>query len=369
MIDIYGAFYRGAVSRIDAERAHSLALRALRRAGRTPGGMAALRTYAPEQDDRLRLRVWDLPFSNPLGVAAGLDKNAVAVEPLIALGFGHVEAGTVTLVPQAGNNRPRVWRVPDASAVINAMGFPNAGAAELRHQLLPLHPAGVIGVNIGKNRETPTGDAAAEYASLLAAVFEVAQYVTINVSSPNTPGLRALQMSDELSTIMALARESNEQMAGITGRSPKPLLVKIAPDLSDGEIEAVADAAVANGIQGIVATNTTVSRAGISEKFNDYPGGLSGQPLKERANQVVRILYRRIGGQIPIIGVGGIATGADAIERIRSGATLVQLYTAFIYGGPALPGKILREMSADADRNGWRSVTDIVGTDVVPSHT
>ena len=366
MVDLYGGLYTGAISRIDAERAHSLALKVLRRAGRIPGGQRALEAAAPEPDDRLRLRVWNLPFANPLGVAAGLDKNAVAVEPLIALGFGHVEVGTVTLIPQEGNDRPRAWRVPESCAVLNAMGFPNDGAARLRHQLLPLRPRGVVGVNIGKNKETPAEQAAAEYASLLEAVFEVAQYITINVSSPNTPGLRSLQMADELATILALCRESNERMATLLNRDPKPLLVKIAPDLTDAEIDGVADAAVANGIQGIVATNTTTSRDGIPEQYRDYPGGLSGAPLKERANAVVRTLYRRVGNQMPIIGVGGISSGADAIERIRSGATLVQLYTAFIYAGPALPARILREMSADADQHGWRSVTDIVGADVAP---
>ncbi len=362
MADIYGGLYRRLISRVEPERAHALALQGLRKMHRLPGGPALLRQMRPEPDERLRLRLWDLPFENPLGVAAGLDKSGIAVEPLIALGFGHVETGTVTLVPQAGNERPRVWRVPEDLAVLNAMGFPSEGAAALRHELLPLRAHGVVGVNIGKNRDTPPELAAEEYAALLEAVFEIAQYITINVSSPNTPGLRALQMSDELSRILALVQDANLRTAAVMQREPRPLLVKIAPDLTDSELEAVAEAAVAAGVNGIVATNTTISRQGIPEVYKDYPGGLSGQPLRTRANEVVRLLYRRVGGQIPIVGVGGISSGADAIERIRSGATLVQLYTAFIYAGPALPGKILREMSADADRHGWRSVVDIVGS-------
>lgn len=363
MTNIYARLYRPLITKVSPERAHALALRGLSGLERLPGGSTLLHQLRAEADDRLRLRVWDLPFANPLGVAAGLDKNGIAVEPLIALGFGHVEVGTVTLVPQAGNERPRVWRVPEKSAILNAMGFPNDGAARLRHQLLPLRPQGVVGVNIGKNRDTSPDRAAEEYGALLAAVFEVAQYVTINVSSPNTPGLRALQMSDELSKILACARDANERTATVMQRGPKPLLVKIAPDLTDAELEAVADASVANGVSGLVATNTTVNRHGIPDTYRDYPGGLSGPPLRERANEVVRLLYRRVGGQIPIIGVGGISTGADAIERIRAGATLVQVYTAFIYAGPSLPGQILRGMSADADRHGWRSVVDIVGSD------
>lgn len=364
MSDLYQVMYRSLISKSDAEKAHALALQSLRRGFRLPGGQLALKSLAPEPDERLRLRVWDLPFANPLGVAAGLDKNGIAVEPLIALGFGHVETGTVTLVPQVGNPRPRIWRVPEASAVINAMGFPNNGAAELRRQLLRLRPHGVIGVNIGKNKETPAELAAQEYAKLLEAVFDVAQYITINVSSPNTPGLRSLQMADELSNILTATRESNERMAKLLDRPERPLLVKIAPDLTDAEIEGIADAAVANGVRGIVATNTTISRDAIDAKYRDYPGGLSGQPLRERANEVVRTLYRRVGTQMPIIGVGGVSSGADALERIRSGATLVQLYTAFIYGGPSLPGRILKEMSADADRVGWRSIQELVGVDV-----
>lgn len=364
MANIYRSLYRPVISRLDAERAHALALRAMRASYRLPGGSRLLNQIVPEADDRLRLRVWDLPFANPLGVAAGLDKNGIAIEPLVALGFGHVEAGTVTLVPQAGNKRPRIWRVPGSSAVLNAMGFPNDGAAALRHELLPLRARGVVGVNIGKNRDTSPDLAAEEYAFLLAAVFEVAQYITVNVSSPNTPGLRALQMSDELSRILALVREANERTAAVLQQTPRPLLVKISPDLTDSEVEAVADAAVANGAMGLVATNTTLSREGIPATFAGYPGGLSGPPLRKRANDVVKVLYRRIGGQIPIVGVGGISNGTDAIERIRSGATLVQVYTAFIYGGPSLPGSILREMSDDADRHGWRSVVNIIGSDV-----
>ena len=360
---MYQRLYEQGISRMDAERAHRLALRGLAGLGAMPGGLTTLERYAPEPDERLRLRVWDLPFANPLGVAAGLDKDGEAVEALIALGFGHVEVGTITLRPQPGNDRPRIWRVPEANAVINAMGFPSTGAAKVRSHLVNLRARGVVGINIGKNRDTPLEQAAEDYAGLVATLFPIANYFTINISSPNTPGLRSLQMADELAHLLATVRDANQQAATFARRDPKPLLVKIAPDLSEAEIEGVADAAVANGARGIVATNTTTSRDGLPPRYHDLPGGLSGPPLRERANHVVRVLYRSIGDQVPIIGVGGIASGADALARIRAGATLVQLYTAFTWSGPALPGQILRDLTADADRTGWHSILDLVGID------
>lgn len=360
---MYQRLYQHAIVRVDPERAHRLALRALAAASSTPGGLRTLERFAPEPDERLRLRVWNLPFANPLGVAAGLDKDGEALEALIALGFGHVEVGTITLRSQPGNDRPRIWRVVEQGAVINAMGFPSAGAAAVRARLIGRRARGVVGINIGKNRDTPLEEAAVDYAGLIAVLFPIANYFTINISSPNTPGLRSLQMADELGLLLAAVRDANERAAALARRDPKPLVVKIAPDLTDAEIEGVAEAAVANGVRGIVATNTTTTRDGIPTEFTDHPGGLSGPPLRDRADHVVRVLYRRVGEQVPIIGVGGISNGADALARIRSGATLVQLYTAFTWAGPALPGQILRELSADADRNGWYSISDLVGID------
>ena len=360
---MYQRLYQQGIVRIDAERAHRLALRGLAAARSLPGGLRALERNVPEPDERLRLRVWDLPFANPFGVAAGLDKDGEAVEALIALGFGHVEVGTITLRPQPGNERPRIWRVPEERAVINAMGFPSSGAAAVRAHLISLRAKGVVGINIGKNRDTPLDQAAEDYAGLIATLFPIANYITVNISSPNTPGLRSLQMADELAHLLASVRDANEQAASLARRDPKPLLIKIAPDLTDAEIEGVAEAAVANGARGIVATNTTTNRDGLSAQYAELPGGLSGPPLRDRANHVVRVLHRRVGDQVPIIGVGGISSGADALARIRSGATLVQLYTAFTWAGPSLPAQILRDMSADADRNGWHSILDLVGAD------
>ena len=363
---MYEQLYRTIIGRMDAERAHRMAILLLAAAQRTPGGLRALARVAPEPDDRLRLRVWNLPFANPLGVAAGLDKNGEAGLALIALGFGHVEVGTVTLRPQPGNLRPRLWRAYEHGAAVNAMGFPSDGAAAVRARMIRLRPRGVIGINIGKNRDTSIEHAASDYAGLVATLFEIANYITINVSSPNTPGLRSLQMAGELERIILAVKEANEQAAELARRNPKPVLVKIAPDLGDDEVESVAEVAVARGVSGIIATNTTTRRDGLPEHFHDLPGGMSGHPLKQQANHIVRVLYRRTGDQVPIVGVGGISTGADAIERIRSGATLIQTYTGFSFGGPTTAARILREISDDADRNGWRSILEIVGTDVKP---
>jgi dihydroorotate dehydrogenase len=360
---MYETLYRTVVTRVDAERAHDLALAGLAAATRTPGGRRMLGLLAPPADDRLRLRVWGLPFANPIGIAAGLDKDGAAVEALIALGYGHVEVGTVTLRPQPGNEKPRVWRAVDQEAVLNAMGFPSAGAANVRARLVRLRPRAVIGVNIGKNRDTPLDRAAEDYAGLVSALFEIANYFTVNVSSPNTPGLRGLQSADALVTLLGHVNAANATAAALHDRNPKPILVKIAPDLDDATLEGVADAAVAGGARGIIATNTTTSRAGLSDEYRSLPGGVSGAPLRELANHVVRVLYRRVGAQVPIVGVGGIMSGADAVERIRAGATFVQVYTGFTYRGPSFGADIARALCADADRRGWRSVLEIVGSD------
>jgi dihydroorotate dehydrogenase len=228
--------------------------------------------------------------------------------------------------------------------------------------MIRLRPRGVVGINIGKNRDTPIELADEDYAGIIPVVSPLANYITVNVSSPNTPGLRSLQMADELGHVLAAVRTANQLAADLAERNPKPILVKIAPDLSDDEIAAVAQAAVAGGAAGIIATNTTTRRDDLPARYRDLPGGLSGAPLRDRATQVVRVLYRTVGDRVPIVGVGGIASGADAVARIRAGATLVQLYTSFIFAGPALPGRIVREMSALADREGWSSVREIVGS-------
>ena len=361
MTGIYRHIDRISLNQTDPERAHGVALRSLSVVSRSPGGLRALRRVAPPIDERLRVRLFGLPFPNPIGVAAGLDKNGVAVDALLAIGFGHVEVGTVTLLPQPGNDKPRLWRVPGSEAVINSLGFPSDGAANVRNRLRRYPPNGIAGVNIGKNLDIPAERAAAAYADLTRVVADVASYITVNVSSPNTPGLRALQMSDDLAAILAAVSEANGQVASARKQQPKPILVKLSPDLTREEIEAVAWTAVSSGASGIVATNTTTGRDGISEEYRDLPGGLSGRPLRDRANQVVKTIYQATGNQLPIIGAGGISSAKDVIERIKSGASLVQLYTAFVYAGPGLPAAILRDLSGWLDESGVASIGDLVG--------
>lgn len=361
---MYGWLYRNALARGDAERAHHLAIGMLGAAERVPGGMASLRALVPEPDERLRIRLWDLPFANPLGIAAGLDKDARAVPALHALGFGHVEVGTVTLRPQPGNAKPRVWRAIEQGALVNAMGFPSDGAAAVRARLIGQRPAGIVGINIGKNRDTELDRAVEDYAALVSALFDVANYIAVNVSSPNTPGLRSLQTAGELRRILDAVHAANAEAATLAGLRPRPVLVKIAPDLEDDEIAAIADAALEGGASGIIATNTTTSRAGLPERFGELPGGTSGKPLRDRANAVCRLLFQRVGGRLPIVGVGGISCGADAVERVRAGASLVQVYTGFTYAGPRFAETLLGALSADADARGWRSIGDVVGADV-----
>ncbi len=312
------------------------------------------------------MRLWGLTFASPLGVAAGLDKNAEAVDALLALGFGHVEAGTVTPRPQPGNAKPRMWRLDEQRAVINALGFPGDGAEAMLGRLDRRGGAsvpGVVGLNIGKNRDTPLERASDDYSALVKCFAGKVDFLTINVSSPNTPGLRDLQLVDALARLLARAQEANREAAGARGTSPTPLLLKLAPDLEDGQLREIAAAAAEQGIDGVVATNTTIDRQGLSPAQQALEGGLSGAPLKRRANEVARVLYRELEGRVPIVGVGGIASAADVIERMRSGASLVQIYTGFIFGGPGLPGRILKELIAELDRHGWASISEIVGRD------
>jgi len=361
------AFYREWIypllARIEPERSHHLALRALRLGGGLPAPIGPLRLFAAPPDDRLRVERFGLSFANPLGVAAGFDKDAQVAGPLLRLGFGAVEVGTVTPKRQPGNPPPRLWRFPEQGALINALGFPSEGAAAVRERLTGRHFPGVIGVNLGKNWETPVVHASEDYVSVLATLWDTAGYFTVNVSSPNTPGLRDLQRREALTGILLALAEQNARSARLSGADKRPILVKISPDLDDEGLDSVLEGTIEGGASGIIVANTSTNHGLLKQPLPNLPGGVSGSPLKPRATELVRTVYSRTNGELPIIGAGGIGSADDVIERMRAGASLVQLYTAFIYGGPALPGRIVRDLQRYVDREGLRTIDEIVGVD------
>jgi dihydroorotate dehydrogenase len=353
--------YRAAgplLRRIDPERAHGLSLWALRH------GLAGA-TREPD-DPMLAQRLWGRAFTSPLGLAAGFDKDAEAVAPLLRLGFGFVEVGSITPLPQPGNPRPRLFRLPEDGAVINRLGFNSKGAAAAAQALARFRAAGtpgivpgIVGVNLGKNRDSE--DASADYVRGVEALAPHADYLVVNVSSPNTPGLRALQSRNELTVL--LDRVSSA-LAEAVPRNAPPLLLKVAPDLSEDDIADIAAVALEMKLGGLIATNTTIARPqGLRGRHRDEAGGLSGRPLLGPSTGVLAGLYRETGGRLPLIGLGGVASGADAYAKIRAGASLVQLYTALIYRGPALIGAIKRDLVALLRRDGFTSIRAAVGAD------
>jgi dihydroorotate dehydrogenase len=348
---MYRLLYQVVLRRVPAETAHRAAFWLIRIVGLTPGVAGALRWRLGPRDPVLRVRALGLEFPGPLGLAAGFDKDARAVAGLGALGFGFVEVGTVTAAPQQGNPRPRMFRLPADRALVNRMGFNNEGAAAAAARLRGSRRGRglVVGVNIGRTRAVPDEQAAEDYAASARAVADVADYVVVNVSSPNTPGLRELQAAERLRAVLVAVREALDAAARGSGRSRErkgrvPLLVKIAPDLDDTDVDAVADLAVGLGLDGIIATNTTTSRDGLASSPAEVAaagaGGLSGPPLRGRALAVLRRLRARAGDRLVLIAAGGIETPQDAWERLSAGASLVQAYTGFIYGGPLWPRRI-----------------------------
>ncbi|HEX5120568.1 MAG TPA: quinone-dependent dihydroorotate dehydrogenase [Pseudonocardiaceae bacterium] len=323
----------------DAEAAHELTLRALAAASGVPAALTPLRRWFAVAAPRT---VFGVRFPNPVGLAAGMDKNGIALPGWAALGFGHVEVGTVTWHAQPGNPRPRLYRLPASGALINRMGFNNAGARALAGRLRALGPRPVpLGISIGKSKVTPVDDAVDDYRHSLRELYPYGDYFAVNVSSPNTPGLRSLQDRHLLAELLAGLRAEAAELDG----PAKPLLVKIAPDLTDSAVAELLDVCTDHGVAGVIATNTTLSRDGIATPdvaTGSQTGGLSGRPLGDRARQVVEFVHRETGGALPVIGVGGIAAVDDALRMLDAGAGLVQLYTGFVYGGPALVRAISR---------------------------
>jgi len=325
---------------LEPETAHRLSLASLDLLNRL-GAASAVAGAAPS----LPVRVMGLDFPNPVGLAAGLDKDGEHVEGLAALGFGFLEVGAVTPRPQPGNPRPRLFRLPEAEALINRLGFNSRGVDVLVQNIARSRFRGILGVNIGKNFDTPNERAAEDYVACLRKVYPYASFVTANVSSPNTKNLRELQRSAELDALLTALAAERDRLAQQHGRRV-PLAVKVSPDLDDAGVEALADRVVARGIDAVIATNTTVSREGVERlAASREPGGLSGMPLKARATAMVAKLRRVLPARIPIIGVGGIASARDAREKLDAGASLVQLYTALVYRGPELVGEIVRGLA------------------------
>jgi dihydroorotate dehydrogenase len=325
---------------LDPETAHGAGL-ALLDAMHSVGATRLLARRAPA----LPVRAMGIDFPNPVGLAAGMDKNGDHIDALLGLGFGFVEVGAVTPRPQPGNPRPRIFRLTEAGAVINRMGFNNLGVDHLVENLRRRENRGIVGINVGKNFDTPIERAAEDYVACLTKVYPFASFVTANVSSPNTSGLRDLQHDELLNHLLGELARTRAELKQSSGRQV-PIAVKIAPDLDLQGIDAIAEKVLAHGLDAVIATNTTLSRAGVEHlPASREAGGLSGAPLRARATEVVARLAQVLGGRVPVIGVGGISSASDASEKLLAGATLVQLYSALVYQGPQLVGRIVSELA------------------------
>ena len=360
---LYRSLLRPLLFRLPPEAAHQLALKSL--------------TFAPNLTRNFlgeryksnpfgKLRRFGLTFSNPVGLAAGFDKDGIALESLAALGFGHIEAGTVTFHPQPGNERPRLFRLPTDQALINRAGFNNEGAAAFVNRVNGHKPDCVLGVSIGKSKVTPLEDAVDDYLKSFELVYPVADYIAVNVSSPNTARLRELQQAEQLGSLLQALQKRNKELATeYSRRAEMPILVKLSPDLADRELQDIVDVAQRNDVSGLIATNTTTARDGLQTRAEAVQslgaGGLSGAPLRQRSTKVIATLYNMTQGLMPIIGAGGIFTAEDAWEKISAGAGLVQVYTGFIYEGPAIARNVNDGLRRIISREGFVSLDEAVG--------
>lgn len=347
------------------ERAHYVAMGLMAGACKVPGFSAFLSALYAKRYPQLEVDLWDRKFPSPLGLAAGFDKDARWFRELTALGFGFIEVGTLTALPQPGNPKPRMFRLPVDKGLINRLGFNNQGSENAAERLKGAKPSIPLGINIGKSKVTPLEDATSDYLTSYVRLYQFSTYVTVNVSSPNTPGLRQLQEREPLENLLKQLLAKREELSKEFGH--RPLLLKIAPDLTDEQLAEIAGLADSLKLDGLIATNTTISRDGLKSDKGYVDGigagGLSGAPLTERSREVVRFLYRETGGRLPLVGVGGIMTGEDAWKMITSGASLVQVYTGFIYGGPGFAAGINRYLAERVVREGGKSITEFVGCD------
>lgn len=363
---MWNSLFRPLLFRLEPERAHGVSMGAYAALAKVPGVRGIISSAYRVDDPRLRVRLFDIDFPSPVGLAAGFDKNAEWFNALARLGFGFIEVGTITGQSQSGNPKPRLFRLPADRALINRFGFNSHGSAAVAAALARKTIRPVLGVNIGKSKVVPNDDAAADYLLSFERLYSFGKYFVVNVSSPNTVGLRALQQFDALSKLLEALANRNRELAQSTGVAPKPLLVKISPDLDESQMNDVVAICLDLGIAGIVATNTTINDWDRLKFPQDRlelmkGGGLSGKPLTIKSRAVVAKLYRNAQGKIPIIGVGGIMCGEDAWQMIRAGASLVQAYTGFIYGGPGFAKSVTTHLSHKVTESGKASIQDVVG--------
>ncbi|GGG15311.1 quinone-dependent dihydroorotate dehydrogenase [Paenibacillus abyssi] len=362
---LYTKLAKPLLFQMDPEKAHHLTIDGLHMAGKLPGMTSLLQAmYGVQKAPELAVDLFGLHFPLPVGLAAGLDKNAKAVDGFSSIGLGFIEVGTVTPKGQPGNELPRLFRLPADEGLINRMGFNNDGVDMMAQRLAERRIHSIpLAVNIGKNKTTPNELAHEDYRACIKRLYAYGDFFVVNISSPNTPDLRALQHGDELKTLLSAVTGEMTEQAGKHGAPVKPMLVKIAPDMTDEQLEFTVDTIMNSGASGIIATNTTIKRDGLTEKHAAEAGGLSGKPLKDRSTEVIRSIYRQTWGKLPIIGSGGIFNADDAYDKIRAGASLVEVYTALIYRGPGL----LREMNAGLlerlRRDGYRHLSDAVGAE------
>ncbi len=361
----YKKLVRPILFRVDPESIHGLVMRLLHVGLGLRAVRGLVRRSLSVRDPALQQTLWGLRFDNPVGLAAGFDKNAEHFNELAALGFGCIEIGTVTGEGQPGNPRPRMFRLPADAGLLNRMGFNNQGSAAVAARLASARIEPLLGVNIGKTKAVPLDDAPADYEKSFRRLFDFARYFVVNVSSPNTPGLRKLQNKEPLGRLLANLQQLNDELAAERGQQRRPLLLKIAPDITDGQLDDILEVIAECGLDGIIATNTTIERDALRTpgQKNWGSGGVSGRPVRRRSLDLIRQIYRKTNGELPIIGVGGIFTAADALETIRAGASLVQVWTGFIYEGPGAVRRINRGLAKACRDHGWASITDAVGID------
>lgn len=362
---LYRKLAKPILFRMDPEKAHHLVIDGLHSVRRIPGVPAAMRAmYGVSESPELAMDLFGLHFPHPIGLAAGLDKNAKAVDMFAHIGFGFAEVGTVTPKGQPGNESPRLFRLPPDHALVNRMGFNNEGTVEMTARLAKLRKHIIpVAVNIGKNKTTPNELAHEDYRACIQALYPYGDFFVVNISSPNTPDLRALQHGNELQLLLSTVMEEIHIQAKTSGVKRKSVLVKIAPDMTHEQLVYTVATIFASGVDGIIATNTTISREGLTHPHAKEIGGLSGKPLTQRTTEVIREVYRLTEGKLPIIGSGGIFTADDAYDKIRAGASLIEIYTALIYRGPGVIRELASGLKDRLRKDGFTSIKEAIGAD------